>query len=290
MPHHPEHDDPRRPEEEPSAYFFFPYFAGDDGTRPLPAPVVDYACPSLLVDGMPYAWSHLLPGSTIALSALVTNLGDMLAYGLVTFRWAEPTAQFSQQLTVAGQTGEVWLPGETRATAPIAWNVPKDIPPHACLLAEIDSPLDAVPSPAPLSPVERHYAQQNLIFVELAPGETGQVEIGVGNPSAQAAMFNLVVAPDLRRSAAELAATQRLALDDEAARTVQFRWRGREHSPPDQPVAIRVRPRSSQRLALVVTAPASLRGGQVVLLLVEQRDGRSDALLGTTGVAIVGRR
>lgn len=279
------HDDGSEPA---SAFLFFPYFSGDDGTRPLPASAVGYACPSLLVDGAPYAWSNLSPGATIALSATVTNLGDVLAYGLVTFRWAEPTAQFTQDLSPVGQVGDVWLPGETKTTQTVTWIVPVDIPSHACLLAEIDSPLDPVPAPAPLTTSDRHYAQQNLIFLTLGPGEGRRVSVRAGNPGVQAMTFRITVSTDVGRAAAELARTRQSPLNIKAAASLQPRLLG---SAPDRWLPVRLEPRSSQAIELEVEAPMELRPGEMILLRIEQRqEQRPHDVVGSIGVAIVGRR
>jgi hypothetical protein len=280
-----------------AAYFFFPYFSGDDGSRPLPSTVAGYNCPSLLVNGVPWDWKPLPPGGTIQLSATVTNGGGLGAYAVVQFRWAPWSAQFSQNLAVIGEVGDIWQAGETRTTQAVSWQVPANLPQHVCLLATVDSILDTLPNPEPLTVADHHYAQQNLIFLTVQPGSKKSLQIIAGNPAPKSKAFRMRVRPDLGPTAEAVAASRNLLLNAKAARTMRPALRAERDSASraeakgeGHELMLRLPRRSEQRCTLAVDVPESLRPGEAVILVVEQLEAEGRDPVGTAAVVLTVQR
>jgi hypothetical protein len=273
-----------------SAYFFFPCYTGDDGSRPAPKFVCSWRSPAILVNGAPHDGKLLPPDKPLQLSAVVTNGGALPAAALVTIQYAPMSAHFTDDLQIAAQFSEFWLSGETRATTPAEWTVPAGLPSHVCLLASIDSLLDPIPTPLPQSIADRHYSQCNLDFIIVAPGATISVPILLGAGTFREHLMHAVVRPDLSAGADAFARSNRLHLDPELARQVKPALENR--AAQERGPVLRFNPRDGDHDAkLVVQMPKTARPGQAVILTVEQfvmmpKDERLQ-LIGSLAVVLV---
>ena len=88
------------PEQDPTvgSYFFIPYTAADDGSRPRSGAPPFYVCPSIRLNGAPYAGALIDPNAPIDVSVVVANRGAVGAPAIVSLYWANPTTGFTGRL------------------------------------------------------------------------------------------------------------------------------------------------------------------------------------------------
>jgi hypothetical protein len=186
-------------------FLFVPYFLGDDGSRPIPANVPAWMCPSILVNGQAYAWAPIKVGQPVDLSIIVGNRGAMGTAVTVRVFWTDPSSTFTPaNLQLIFQTA-FFLPGFSRQASPtFSWIPPNSMPEHACLLVEVTSGFDT--ASGSFSPGnDRHYAQQNLSILGVQPGERRTFHFFANSSSAGTNTYRLNVRP-MKREALTLLA------------------------------------------------------------------------------------
>jgi hypothetical protein len=292
-------DDSERPHDDQgdaalSAFFFFPCYSGDDGSRPAPSAsvVCSYRSDAILLDGVPHDGRFLAPNQALQLSAVVTNQGALAAPALVTILYAPMSAQFTTDLKLAVQFSDFWLSGQTKTVGPAQWLVPAGIPSHVCLLAAVDSILDPIPTPLPQSIADRHYAQCNLDFLELAPGSSISIPVLLGQGSVPGQRMLARVRSDLSAGAAAFARSRLLHLDVELSRTVQYVLESRGSQQQGKVLEFDAR-EGDQEARLVVQMPSDARPGQAVILTLEQfaatREDEWPVLVGSFALVVTMR-
>jgi hypothetical protein len=275
-----------------SAFFYFPCYSGDDGSRPAPSTSLacSYRSPAILVNGKPHDGKFLSPNQTLELSVEVTNQGALAATAMVTILYAPMSASFTNDLRVAAQLTDFWQAGETKTVGPEKWTIPADLPSHVCLLAAVDSILDPIPTPLPQSIADRHYAQCNIDFLEVAPGTTISVPflMGFGRSPSQGTFVRVRV--DLSAGAIAYAHSQLLVLEVELARSMRPILESRQSQMRGDVLEFDQR-EGDQEIKLVVQMPRLARAGQAVLLVVEHfatsREDERPLLIGSLGFVLV---
>lgn len=282
------HDEARG--EPPSAYFFFPCYSGDEGSRPAPPFICSWRSPAILINGLPHDGKLLSPNQSIQLSAVVTNNGALSSPALVTILYAPMSAQFTADLQIAAQFCDIWSSGETKVTTPVEWIVPPGLPSHVCLLAAVDTILDPIPTPLPQSIADRHYAQCNLDLLTVAPGAAVSIPIALGQGIWRDHTMHAVVRPDLSTAAFDFARSHHLHLDPELAHQVNPVLDNRRAQERGKRLQFNVRD-VDQETKLHVQMPMGARPGQAVILTVEQfatlREDKYPQLVGSLGIVIV---
>lgn len=175
-----------------AVWLLIPYFAGDQGIRPLPSSVKFYLCESILINGAPYAGQLLPIGRPVDIRVRCTNLGSATTSALVLLWWADPTLAFTgPNLNFIGQSSLSLSTGNVKVSPVITWVPMPGTPDHACLLAEVKSPLDTSGTFAPAT--DRHYAQQNVSFVTGKPGQRVHARFNIGNTTITPSRCILIV-------------------------------------------------------------------------------------------------
>ncbi|MCX8475853.1 MAG: hypothetical protein MT490_08665 [Sphingomonas sp.] len=180
-------------------WLVIPYFQNDMGRpaveRPLPANVISWLCPSIVVNNQP-GQNAFVRGQPTEVTVEVANFGRGTTAAPVYVRvwWADPCTAFSK-LNPFGQT-VVLAPcdGKARRSQSIIGIVPTWAPEHVCLLAHVSSPLDpGKTTPNPSS--DRHWAQFNIAEVVASAGQPFQFFFNAFNPFTEAAAFEISVKP-----------------------------------------------------------------------------------------------
>lgn len=159
-----------------NVYLFIPYFDGDIGARPLPANVLSYLCPNILVNGASYNGKPLQKGQTVGLSVKICNLGTKVARNVITrIYWANPTVGFLRSQIAKNILAQVQTPvlptgGSIITTEETPWTIQDYIPEHVCLVAEVTNSQDLAPNSIDVS-IDHHFAQQNLNVIKVTPGQ-----------------------------------------------------------------------------------------------------------------------
>lgn len=180
-------------------------FVGDPGDRgdirPPPGGIVSYLCEGIATLA-PYK-----PGNDLAVTVTVRNWGGGSAASSATVRlwWEYPGTSFvkmdpARLIGVASVT----LPprGATVTSDVMRYSFASLPPPHICLVACVDHPLDPAPRDAapphaliPAPGVARHWAQHNLSYV--TPSGNGMIDFffQAGNPLVRDSEFLFEVVP-----------------------------------------------------------------------------------------------
>lgn len=278
-----------------SAFFFFPCYSGDDGSRPAPSAsvVCSYRSEAILLNGVPHDGRFLAPNQALQLSVVVTNRGALAAPALVTILYAPMSAQFTADLKLAVQFSDFWQAGQTKTVGPVQWDVPAGLPSHVCLLAAVDSILDPVPTPLPQSIADRHYAQCNLDFLEVAPGSTISIPVLLGRGSVPGQRMVARVRADLSAGAAAFARSRLLHLNAELSRAVKYGLESRGSQQQEGKVLEFDARDGDQEARLVVQMPDDARPGQAVMLTLEQftaaQENERPVLVGSLAVVLTMR-
>jgi hypothetical protein len=281
--------------EEPGTHLVIPYYVGDLG-RPLPSSYPFWMCPSILVNGSPYTGQALKGGQTVELSLIAVNHGFLTAPGVCVFFWANPTTSFTDAAVNVIGVSTVALPRDALTTTPIAvaWTIPEGIPEHVCLLAEITTPADPAESvpghPGTLTydaATDRHFGQQNIHVVTVAPG--GKVRVGfvVANGMATAGRFRLEVTHLLVN---HQALRHVVSADAPLRKAEAISVRAREHTSdlPERPDGLDLGLDGGQQIDVELTAqvPADASPGTVIILQLAQYEHQSHQPLGGLGVVV----
>lgn len=185
---------PQEEIQESRPFFVIPYWPptattpGDSGsTRPVPTTVPWYSCGGIRT-------STYQPGQVLEVAVDVRNFGGSNTPSLaeVTVWWADPTLGFlvKPENLIGFRTVDVPPRGGAATTTPMAKQIPADAPDHICLLARVSHRLDtAAPLPDPVN--DRHWAQRNLMVVNVSPGTPAVVPFLVSNHLADAATFGI---------------------------------------------------------------------------------------------------
>jgi hypothetical protein len=178
---------------------------GDRGDlRPTPPNIIPYLCEGIKTLA-PYQ-----PGKPLTVTVSVRNWGGGVVGSIATVRiwWEFPAPSYAvlNPSRLVGVTSIVVPPrGSTNTTKPITYTFPSLPPPHVCLIACVDHPLDQPPkrtNPAqsliPLPGLDRHWAQRNLSYVPATPTGTINFPFMTSNPFEQEAEFVLEARPFVR--------------------------------------------------------------------------------------------
>lgn len=262
-------------------YVLIPYFAGDYGTRPLPVPY--FTCPGLHVGGSSYAGTPLTPGSTLSLSAQVINYGHASA-AEVAFYWADPSTAFTKSaLHLIGLTA-LYLPWKVLTeTKPVSWKLKDEVPAHVCLLAEVTALGD--PPTVPLNAAaDRHYAQQNLQVLRVAPGTEAFASFFAANPGTEPAWISLSARPGKHDLLAQLTTVYNLSPIEIPPSALRL-FEGEIDTGPNAPVAemrIELQPGEKRRVQVGFLVPGDLDGHFIALTL------QQESATGTVGDLLTG--
>lgn len=189
-------------------------FVGDPGDRgdirPPPGGIVTYLCEGIATLA-PYQ-----PGKDLAVTVAVRNWGggSVGSIAVVRLWWEYPGTSFVKMdpARLMGVAPVLVPPrGATVVSDVMNYSFASLPPPHICLVACVDHPLDPAPrAPAPphaLIPapgVARHWAQHNLSYV--APAENGVIDFffQAGNALERESEFLFEVVPFSRERLAGL--------------------------------------------------------------------------------------
>ncbi|MFE5326806.1 hypothetical protein ACFRCG_10500 [Embleya sp. NPDC056575] len=200
----PEPDPHRDVPAPPSTYLVIPYFPGDRGDpktdRPVPAPAVSYACPSIHVTGTP-APGVFRPAEPFRVAVEVANfgVGTSAAAVSVIVWWSTATSGFTDLRWFGQAVVAVPSHGGRATTVPMTNSIPADAGPHVCLLARataVNTPLPAGAGPDPVH--DPHWAQLNLVTAPVPPGQAPfpfDFAWSAGNPGARTARYVVSARP-----------------------------------------------------------------------------------------------
>jgi hypothetical protein len=176
-------------------WLLVPYTPDDDGQRPLPHATPMWICPSILVNGLPYADQPLPPGVPVALTVTPRNRGELTSLVLLRLYWTDTTTAFSPtRLHLIGQSTAVMHTNNGDALGPVIWIPPANVSRHVCLLAELTSVGD--PSPGTFdAAADRHYGQQNVQLALTPPGKPVTFRFAITNSTSRTANCRLVAQP-----------------------------------------------------------------------------------------------
>lgn len=179
----------------PTAYLVIPYFNGDNGDRPPPSSYPIWMCRSIKIDGNPYAGQKFSVGQTHLLSLDADNFGLSTVVATCIFYYADPTTSFTAQSPkLIGSANAAMArssPGPfTTQLGPVSWKIMEGVPEHVCLLASISSVSDFAP-PSYNAASDRHWGQQNVYLINLAPGEQIRVPFVMANGGTTTTRFRL---------------------------------------------------------------------------------------------------
>ncbi|MFD9125707.1 hypothetical protein [Kitasatospora sp. NPDC059571] len=195
----PTGDTPRRPQGEGPPPTYTPWLVvraapGDQGSRPLPAGAVYYACPDIAVAPAD-AWGRVQAGDTVTVSVTAQNLGHAAAPGVrAQFWWADPSAGLTpQQATFIGTSDRTPIAAglaETLAcTTP--WTPQFVNGGHECLVVEVASLSD--PLTSTFRPdLDRHVGQRNVTVLP-PQGEPQRIVLTLANPFPEEVRTTLCV-------------------------------------------------------------------------------------------------
>lgn len=193
-------NDGRGSDQDPSTFLVIPYFAGDYGRtgieRPLPASVIAWLCPAIIVNDSP-GQNNFKRGEPTKVTVDVGNYGagTLTAPVYVRVWWSDPATGFTT-LNLFGQTTLAVPNGLVKRTSELVAVIPATAPPHVCLLACVWSPLDngaSSPNPDPVN--DRHWAQLNLNEIEVPAGQKFQFMFWAGNPTKRDVEIEITAAP-----------------------------------------------------------------------------------------------
>jgi hypothetical protein len=274
-------------------------FVGDPGDRgdirPPPGGIVSYLCAGIATLA-PYQ-----PGNDLDVTVAVRNWGggSVGSIAVVRLWWEYPGTSFVK-MDPARLMGvaSVLLPprGATVVSDVMHYSFAGLPPPHICLVACVDHPLDPAPrDPAPphaLLPapgVERHWAQHNLSYV--APGENGMIDFffQAGNVLERETEFLFEVVPFSRD---RLEGLQRVVRAEPVRASVRYEIAAQSKASdavvPDRSagagmVALQARRQTAMHLRMHLAKP--LQAGQFSAFELVQRHPNEDRLAG--GIALI---
>ncbi len=275
-------------------YLVIPYFAGDRGRpgveRPLGANVIDWLCPSIIVNDQP-GQNSFRRGDPTRVTVDVGNYGagTLTAPVYVRVWWSDPTTGFTTlnlfgQATIAAPNGKVTRTGE------IVGVIPTTAPAHVCLLANVWSPLDTgASSPTPNPANDRKWAQLNVNDLTVAAGQSLQFMFWAGNSLARDATLEIrggalsreaqAVFRRLRRTDQPLPEGVELSLRD--ARQLH----DAERRFGERPLHVTLRPGERRPLLLSAAIPRDARPGSTVVIDVTSTSlGDEETRTGAIGV------
>lgn len=274
-------------------------FVGDPGDRgdirPPPGGIVTYLCEGIATLA-PYQ-----PGQELAVTVAVRNWGggSVSSVAVVRLWWEYPGTSFVK-MDPARLIGvaSVQLPprGATVVSDVMRYSFASLPPPHICLVACVDHPLDPAPRAAtpphalmPAPGVQRHWAQHNLSYI--APSESGVIDFffQAGNALARETEFLFEVVPFSRE---RLAGLQRVVRAEPVRASVRYEIgvesKAREGAVPDRAagsgmVALAAGRQTAMHLRMQLAKP--LQSGQFSAFELVQRQPNEERLAG--GIALI---
>ncbi|WP_368936607.1 hypothetical protein [Bacillus sp. SH8-8] len=275
--------------KNPTPFLFVPYFANDNGNRPLPPSVASWNCPGIHINGIPYNGTLLKVGVEINLSVRIKNSGALGTGAVVRIYWSDPTTGFTPNtLRLIGQT-IMYIPALTTLESPVIRFTPTSLmPAHSCLLVEVTSAMDMSSGLFNVNQ-DRHYAQTNINILLGQSGQKLSFEFNAGNANNEEGEY-LIKIRQLQEETLKMLEKQynaeaiHISLEEIHLRIVEPGIRKRKN----QGLLINLPPKSQRLCQAIVTVPQYLEVNQFFAFEIQQVNvgAEENNIIGTIGAMV----